>query len=131
MGGGNLATFVGLGFFSELLLSGAIALTVEYLWLIPQGMVTRGNSDLAFWILALPIQFIIFLTHTLVTGQAPIVGRTKYTFSRMARLTVLGLLFAFLGFVLGGQFGVIFGVGVAVGTSLVIGHLFKDDGKRK
>lgn len=125
MGGGNLATFVGLGFFSELLLSGAIALIIEYLWLIPQGIVTAETRDPAFWILALAIQSLAFVTHTLITGKEPKIGETKYTLSRIARFTLLGILFVFLGFILGGPFGVLFGVGAAMCTSIAIEHFFK------
>lgn len=116
---------ISLVFFGELLLGLTIASLIEYLWLIPKGIVTQENRELAYWILVLPIQFVVFTTHTLVTGKEPKVGKTKYSISRNARLTVLGVLFAFLGFLLGGQSGVIIGILLALGISIAIQYSFK------
>jgi len=119
-----------VAYIGEVILSAVIAATIVYGWLVPYGMVTRENSDLAFWFLCLPIGFIFLTVHTLITGEELKVGKTSYSISRKARIVILEVLFAFVGFLLGGQSGVLVGVVLGGFIALAIGHLFKHSRKK-
>lgn len=115
-------------------LSATAALLIEYLWLIPKGMVTQENRDLAYWILLLPIQFVFFAAYTLITGEEPKMGKTRYSATRSVRAIAIVAAFAFLGFLLGGQngviLGIILGIVIAIVVLMVLERIFKHTRKR-
>ena len=112
-------------FWGVVILGWIIAEFIEDLWLIPKGLVTHENRELVYWILVLPIQLTLFTGNSLITGKELKVGKIEYPLSRWARFTVFGVLFAFLGYLLGGQLGVIIGVFMAASLSIAIARFLK------
>jgi len=112
-----------LAFCGYTLLACFIAICIENLWLVPQRLVSEENGVLAFWFLVLPIQYIVLTVRGLLKGEDLKIGKHTMSHSRNARIMILGLLFAFLGFLLGGQYGIIGGVLMAAVISIVIQRL--------
>jgi hypothetical protein len=111
--------------FLTIVFATAIAvLLIEYLYLIPEGLVTQETKDIAYWILVLPLQFSMLAIYSLINGEL-VIGKTKYTIFRYARSTVIVLSLAFLGFVLGHQIGVFVGVIVGIIISSAITYWLK------
>lgn len=101
----------------------AVALVISYFWL--------ANSELAFWLLLLPINLAILTAYTLFTGQDVKVGKTKYSLSTNVRMLILGVLFALVGFVVGGPNGGFIGVLIAGAICTTIEYFLKKNSRKK
>lgn len=97
-----------LPFWGEALLGVTISIVIIFGWLLPRRLVLPEDVPLVFWFLFLPITFAIRLVRSLRSDEDIRVKRARL--GRTTRSVILGILFAFLGFVVGGSVGAFVGV---------------------
>jgi len=112
-----------LAYLCYMLPACVVAILILDLWLIPQRLVSDQDWDLAYWLLILLIQYITLTVRGLIKGEDLKVGKYTFSHSRNARIMILGLSFAFLGYLVGGRDGVFVGVLIATGISTVVQYL--------
>lgn len=117
-------------FWGETVFSAVTTLVIIWGWLIPHGLLLPGTAPLVFWLLILPISLAVRLVHTLTSKNEMKLGKARL--GRTSQSVALGIVFAILGFTVGGANGAFIGVLIAAAFCVILGYGWNNfAGKRK
>ena len=109
-----------LPYWGETVFSLAMTLVIIWGWLIPHGLLLPGTAPLVFWLLVLPISLAVRLVRTLLSKKEMKLGKARL--GRTSQSVALGMVFAILGFTVGGADGAFIGVLIAAAFCVILGY---------
>jgi hypothetical protein len=119
---------ISLSIWAYTILAVIISVLVQ-VWMERFGLVSKENGDLVGGILLLAILLMFLTADKLITGEEPRIGKTRYTLPQVALMIILLGLFGFLGFIAGGNFGLLVGMLIGAGISMAIRYIRKRTGE--